>query len=151
MKREDITALFPEATKEQLDKIMAINGADIQHAKGGADDLKAQLSAANAELEQLRAGSEELERLKGVETELTELKAANSLREMREKVSKETGVPVHLLSGDTEEDCKKWADSMNEYRKSASLLAVPNGGEPNGSSYASTTAEQFAEWSEKVF
>ncbi len=153
MKREDITALFPEATKEQIDSLMAINGADIQHAKSGADDLRNQLATANTELETLRASAAELERLKGVETELNDLKAANTLREMREKVSRETGVPAHLLTGDTEEDCTAWANSLKEYAKPSAYPNVPNGGEPGGSGGggAPTTADQFAEWSEQLF
>lgn len=150
MKREEITALFPEATKEQLDKIMAINGADIQHAKSGLDDLKTQLAAAQTELEKAKTDATEFERLKGLETELTDLKAANAIRDMREKVSKETGIPTHLLSGDTEEDCIAWANSIKEYQQSSARLNVPNGGEP-GSGAGMTTAEQFAAWSENVF
>ena len=53
MKREDITALFPDSTKEQLDKIMALHGSDINNARGGVDTLQQQLTAASAELEEL--------------------------------------------------------------------------------------------------
>ena len=154
MKREEITAIFPEATKEQLDQIMAINGTDIQHAKAGADDLKAQLAEANTQIEALKVDAEEFIRLQGIETELTDLKNANTIREMRESVSKATGVPVHLLVGDTEEDCTRWAESMKEYAKPSAYPNVPNGGEGGFGGYqkpAPTTAEQFAEWSEKIF
>jgi DNA repair ATPase RecN len=150
MKREDITALFPDATKEQLDSLMAINGADIQKAKSGLEDLQNKLSEANTELETLRQGATELERLKGVETELNTLKSANALREMREKVSAATGVPAKFLTGDTEEDCTAWANSLKEYTKSSANLQIPNGGEPSGASGLST-AEQFAAWSENLF
>lgn len=151
MKRENITALFPDATKEQLDQIMAINGADIQRAKSGMEDLRTQLSSVQTELEQARTDAGEMERLKGLETELSDLKAANAIRDMREKVSKATGVPAHLLSGDTEEDCTAWANSLKEYQQSSARLNVPNGGEPGGNGAGMTTAEQFAAWSENVF
>lgn len=151
MKREDITALFPEATKEQLDKIMAINGADIQNAKNGMEDLKAKLGAANEALKNSEADAAEMERLKGIETELENLKNANALREMREKVSKATGVPAHLILGETEEDCTAFANSVKEYAKPSSYPNVPNGGEPGGNGSALTTAEQFAEWSKNIF
>ena len=151
MKREEITAIFPEATKEQLDQIMAINGADIQHAKAGADDLKTQLEAANGQIAALQVDANEFERLKGVETELTELKSANALREMREKVSKETGVPAHLLTGDTEEDCTAWANTLKEYARPSAYPNVPNGGEPTHNNPTPSTAEQFAAWAEKAF
>lgn len=151
MKREDITALFPEATKEQIDRLININGSDIERAKNGKAEIQGQLAAANTELETLRANAAELERLKGVENELTELKAANTLRDIREKVSKATGVPVHLLTGETEEDCTAWANSLKEYAKPSTYPNVFNGGEPSGGGSAPTTADQFAEWSEKVF
>lgn len=151
MKREDITGLFPEATKEQVDRILNLNGEDIEHARTNAGDLQNQLDAANTELAALRAGAGELERLKGVEAELTQLREANALREMREKVSKATGVPVNLLTGDTEEDCTAWAESLKEYAKPSVYPNVPNGGDPGGAGGTRTTAEQFAEWSEKIF
>ena len=34
MKREQITELFPEATKEQIDKIMSLNGATSTPQRG---------------------------------------------------------------------------------------------------------------------
>ncbi len=40
MKREDIARIFEGATKEQIDQIMAINGADVNAAKSGTDKLK---------------------------------------------------------------------------------------------------------------
>ena len=40
MKRDDITALFPDATAEQIDKLMSINGSDINKAKGDLENIK---------------------------------------------------------------------------------------------------------------
>ena len=151
MKREDITKIFPDATKEQLDSIMAINGSDIQKAKAGSEDLKNQLAEANEKLEQQNASAAELERLKGVEEELNQLKEANSLREMREKVSKATGIPIDLLRGETEEECTAFAGLIRDFAKPAVYPAAPIGGEPGGAGKAPTTAEQFAEWSEGIF
>ena len=47
MKRTDITQLFPEAPKETIDKLMDLNGADVNAAKAEVENLKAQ-----AELQQ---------------------------------------------------------------------------------------------------
>jgi hypothetical protein len=44
MKRTDITALFPDATPDQIDKLMDLNGGDINRAKGELDGLKTQLT-----------------------------------------------------------------------------------------------------------
>lgn len=151
MKREDITALFPEATKEQIDKIMTLHGADIERAKSVSTDLQAQLTKATEELETLRGQAKELETMKGLEAELNDLKASNALREMREKVAKETGVPANLITGDTEEDCTAWANKLKEYAKPTTYPNVPNGGEPGGTGTAQTTAQQFEAWSKEVF
>ena len=51
MKRSDVTAIFPDATDEQIKKLMDLNGADINTAKASADEIKKQLDAANTELE----------------------------------------------------------------------------------------------------
>ena len=58
MKREDITALLPEITKEQLDKIMDLHGRDIQAQSNTIttltaerDGLKTQLADATTEIQ----------------------------------------------------------------------------------------------------
>ena len=51
MKRTDITKLFPDATDEQINALMDLNGSDINAAKRGVDELKAQLTATKADLE----------------------------------------------------------------------------------------------------
>ena len=43
MKRTDITELFPEAPKEAIDKLLNINGADVNAAKSELDSLRQQL------------------------------------------------------------------------------------------------------------
>ena len=35
MKREEIKAIFPEASDEQLSKVLDINGADVEKVKEG--------------------------------------------------------------------------------------------------------------------
>lgn len=65
MKRTDITALFPTATDEQIKALMDINGADINTAKKGFDDLTAQLTVAKsniAELEKAKGDSAALQK-----------------------------------------------------------------------------------------
>ena len=69
MKREEIKAIFPDATDEQLSKILDINGADVEKVKakvtGLAADIKDKKDAfdkLNTEFESLKssnAGAEE--------------------------------------------------------------------------------------------
>lgn len=153
MKRTDITDLFPEATKEQIDKIMDLNGADINRQKGELETLRVQLSAAQNEIETLKLQpapkpDEQLaEQLKATTDELNGLKAANALRELRERVAKATGVPASLLTGETEEACKAQADAIKEYARPSSYASVRDGGEFR-SSGAPATRDQFAEFLE---
>lgn len=155
MKRTDITALFPEATDEQIKSLMDLNGADINNAKKGVTNLQTQLSAAQtrvAELEAKPDGGElkaAQDRAKALQTELDGLKAANTLRDMRANVSKETGVPAELLTGETEEACKAQAKSILEFAKPSGYPTVPDGGEPNITPH-NTTRQQFAEWFNQV-
>ena len=157
MKRTDITELFPDATDEQISKIMNINGADINKAKGEADDLKSQLATAQEEINNLKKGGDHAEelataqtRIGQLETELAGMKKADEIRTMREKVSAEKKVPAHLLTGETEEACAKQADDILGFAQSGTgYPKVRDAGETGGKT-SSTTREQFAEYANKV-
>lgn len=112
MKRTDITEIFPDATKEQLDRLMEINGADITAAKKGLDDVKTELSAANDRLKDLDALRERAGKADELQKELDGLKSAQKIKDIREAVSKDKGVPVSLLTGEDEDACKKQADEL---------------------------------------
>lgn len=154
MKRSDITDLFPEATKEQIDRLLDINGADINHARGDVDVLRVQLTNANNEIERLKlqpavpADKELQAQLKAATDELTSLKQANTLRDLREKVSKETGVPAALLTGETEDACKSQAEAIKAYSQAqppAGYPKIPDGGEVRVPASGSAR-DKFAEW-----
>ena len=153
MKRDDITALFPDATAEQIDKLMSINGSDINKAKGDLENIKSQLATALADNEQLKnnTNTDELVKAKqlasDLQKELDGMKAAESLRVMREKVAAEKKVPVSLLTGETEEDCASQADSILAFAK-PTYPRVADGGEVNINT-KSATRDQFAEWAKE--
>lgn len=155
MKREDITSVFPDATKDQIDKIMGINGEDINKAKGDLDAVKGQLTEAQTALEAARkSGGGAADKLKEAQdqaaaykAELDSLKLANGLREMREKVAAEKKLPVHLLTADTEEGCNAQAEQILAFTKSQKQTgypSVPDGGSPGSGSTSSR--QQFADW-----
>lgn len=151
MKRTDITALFPEIEKEKLDKLMELNGADINAAKAEAETLQQQLTAAKAELEQLKAKPDaSAEQLAAVQRELDELKLSNSLRDLRERVSRDTGVPASLLTAETEEACKSQAEAIKAFAKPAGYPQVRDGGEVHGSG-PTATRDKFADWMKDNF
>ena len=148
MKRTDITQLFPEAPKETIDKLMDLNGADVNAAKAEVENLKAQLAEAqkNKAGEELQKAQQQITQL---QTELDGMKAAETIRLTREKVAGAKKVPAHLLTGETEEACEKQADQILAYVQSSKAYPnLPDGGElhnpPN-----SSTRQQFAEWAKE--
>jgi hypothetical protein len=75
---------------------------------------------------------------------------ADNLRRIREKVSKETGVPASLLYGEDEDSCKAQAQAILDYAKpQTGGTAIRDGGEPQGKPGGSTR-DQFADWFNKA-
>lgn len=142
MKRTDITKLFPEATKEQIDELMAINGADINAAKGDVDALKQQLTdQSGAEMAKAQQQIEQLT------AELNGMKSAETIRLTREKIANEKNIPVHLLTGETAEACAKQADEILAFA-TPRYPAVKDAGESQIISKG-TTRDQFADWAKE--
>lgn len=151
MKRSDITDLFPDAPKEAIDKLMDLNGADVNAAKGEMENLRQQLQKAQKQLagapsaDTVQQLQEALEKAQGLQTELDGLKASNALRDLRETVAKDTGVPYDLLTGGTDEECRAQAQAILAFAKPGAYPNVRDGGETSPVSKP-TTAQQFAEW-----
>lgn len=152
MKRTDITNLFPDATEEQIKALMDINGNDVNREKGKAEDVKKQLAEAQATIEELnksmpdrKALEKATKRADDLEAELNGIKEAEQMRVLRESISMETGVPAHLLHGDTEEALKEHAKQILEYSRPSTYPTVRDGGEVTRVSKPSTR-DQFSEW-----
>ncbi len=141
MKRTDITDLWPEAPKEAIDKLMAINGADVNASKAEIEDLKQKLAAA-ANSDELQKAQQQAAQL---QTELDAMKAAETIRLTREKVAGEKKVPAHLLTGETEEACAKQADEILAFAKPSGYPNIRDGGEPRNPPQP-TTRQKFADW-----
>lgn len=145
MKRTDITELFPDAPKETIDKIMSLNGADINAAKAEMDSLKQQLADAQAGAnvgEELQKAQQQIEQLT---KELTGMKAAETIRLTREKVAGEKRIPAHLLTAETEEACAEQADAILAFAQPNGYPQFRDGGEPQ-KQVKLTTRDKFAEW-----
>ena len=137
MKRTDISNLFPEATKEQIDKLMDLNGADVNAAKGELQGLKDQIEALKLSQDGAAASASELQSARD--------ELAQKIRGIREKVSGEKNVPATLLTGETETACAKQADAILSFAKSIGYPSVPDGGEPS-TRPATSTRDLFAQW-----
>ena len=141
MKRTDITDLWPEAPKEAIDKLMAINGADVNASKAEIEDLKQKLAAA-ANSDELKKAQQQAAQL---QQELDTMKAAETIRLTREKVAGEKKVPAHLLTGETEEACAKQADEILAFAQPSGYPQIRDGGDPRNPP-APTTRQKFADW-----
>lgn len=93
MKREDIKAIFAEATDEQLNKVMGLHGADIEKYKGKVTALEAEnaekktaFDNLNAEFEKLKESNASAEDYK---TKLEDLKKDIAEKEKAAKEEKE--------------------------------------------------------------
>ena len=149
------TAAVPQAertfTQAEMNAIIADRLSRERTKYADYDDLKAK-AAKYDEVEE--AGKTELQkaqsRADALQKEVDAYKQANTLREVRQKVAQQTGVPETLLTADTEEACTAQAQAILAFAKPAGYPAVPDGGEPTHPSTGSTR-EQFAEWAQKMF
>lgn len=149
MKRTDITALFPEATDEQIKTLMDINGNDINTAKRGVEELQASLTEAQAKLTAQNTAEADLaaaqEKISALQADIEQRNLADAIRTMREKVAGETGIPTNLLTGTTEEECKTQAQGILDFAKPSAYPNVRDGGETHVDTQT-TTRQQFADW-----
>lgn len=89
------------------------------------------------------------ERADALQKQVDALTKANSIRELRSKVSAETGVPAELLNGETEEACKAQAQAILKFAKPSGYPTVKDGGDP-AKKMTGSTSEQFAAWFEQA-
>ena len=105
-------------TQEELNKIVQERVHKERAKFENYEEMKAKAAkfdemeeANKTELQKAQERAEKLEaKLKGIETE-------QEIRAIKDKVSEETGVPVSLLTGTTEEDCKAQADAILGFAK----------------------------------
>lgn len=130
--QQNPNAATPAATftQAQLDAILTERLARERAKYQDYEDLKAKAAKFDAAE---AAGKTELqkatEKAAELQKKLDEMTAANTRREIREKIARETGVPADLLSGDTEEACKAQAEKINAYARPTAYPAVPDAGE----------------------
>lgn len=114
--------------------------ADYAALKEKAEKYDAEQEAGKSELQKAT------ERVAALTAQVEAYTKADNLRSIREKVSKETGVPANLLSGEDEETCKAQAQAIQEYAKpGSSKQPIRDGGEPRNKP-SGTTRDQFADW-----
>ena len=133
-------------TQAELDAIVADRLARERAKYPDYESLKAKAAKFDAAEE---AGKSELQKATdqaaALKSELDALKKENALREIRENVAKEKGVPASLLTGDSEEACKAQADAILAFAKPSGYPNLPDGGEVHAPK-STATRDQFAVW-----
>lgn len=64
MRREDIQEIFADATREQINRVLDLNSADIGAVKRGSAQLQDELDAANRTIEDLKKANAEIPGMK---------------------------------------------------------------------------------------
>lgn len=131
--QEELNAIVNDRLKREREKY-----GDYSALKEKAAKYDKYEEESKTELQKVTDRADKLQK------ELEGIKQAESIRAIRDKVAKETGIPANLLNGDTEDDCKAQAEAIKAYA-SPSYPNVRDGGEPGGSPKTST-AQQFADW-----
>lgn len=133
-------------TQADLDRIVKDRLTREREKYGDYDALKAKADKFD-EIEE--ASKTELqkatEKAKALQDELDAFKKAESLRTMREKVAHDTGIPVNLLTAESEDACKEQAKQILEFSRPSGYPQVKDGGEVRTSGKKSTR-DSFAEW-----
>lgn len=135
-------------TQEEMNKIVSER---VQRERAKYEDYDSLKAKAAKFDEQEEANKTELqkatERAEKLEAEVKSLKKASEVKNIRNKVAEEFGIPSSLLLGETEDDCKAQAKALLEW-KDPGYPSVKDGGEVKVSS-KKTTADQFADWMKK--
>lgn len=120
-------------TQKELDSIVAERLKRERSKYEGFDELKAK-AAKFDELEE--ASKTELqkatERAEKLQTELDSIKKSQELKNLRESVAKEAGIPLEsmsLLTGETEEVLKDQAKTIMSMLNPSTYPQVPDSGE----------------------
>lgn len=86
------------------------------------------------------------EKVAALQAQVEAYTKADNLRSIREKVSKETGVPASLLYGEDEDSCKAQAEAILAYAKpQTGGTTIRDGGESQ-TKLTGSTRDQFADW-----
>lgn len=160
MDEKNVTVTTPEQTgegqertftQEEVDKLVESRlwrerekYKDYEDLKAKADKYDAAEEAQKSELQKAT------ERADALQKQLDSMLSADKLRQIRDKVAQETGVPASLLSGETEEACTEQAKAILSFAQPQKYPSVKDGGEvrPTGSG---STSEQFANWFSENF
>lgn len=138
-------------TQEEVNAIVGKRLAEEKGKFADYEDLKAKAAkydeAEEANKSELQKATE---RANNLEAELNGLKKAEEVRLMREKVSKETGIPANLITGATEDECKAQAEAIKAFATPSGYPKVTDKGEVSKPTSGNPKAD-FAEFMNAAF
>ena len=136
--QDEVNAIVGKRLAEEKSKF-----ADYEEIKAKAAKFDEAEEANKSELQKA------VERANNLEAELAGLKKSEEVRQTREKIATETGIPAHLLTGDTEEACKAQAEAIKAYA-TPTYPKVKDSGEVPKTTSGNAKAD-FAEFMSTVF
>lgn len=125
-------------TQQEVDEIVTKRLNKERSKYADYSELKTQLS----DYEQAKEKAGKVDEL---QAQINQLNEANKIREMREKVSSETKVPLNLLNGKTEKECQEQAKNILAFARGNAYPNIKDGGEI-ANAHSRGTKEQFTEW-----
>ena len=133
-------------TQAELNAIVASRVNEVKAGYENYEELKEKAAkydeAEEASKTELQKATERAENL---QKELDSIKSAEAERLIREEVAKTTGIPAHLLTGATKEECEAQAKDIMAFAKPEMLPKVPDGGEVRNTG-GKSTRDQFADF-----
>ena len=137
-------------TQAEMDSIIEGRLARERQKYSDYEDLREKASKYDEYQEQIQTEKKKSEEL---QAKLSKLEKEDTVRQAREKVSKDMNVPVGLLSGEDEETCKKQAEGILKFAKGSHYPGVK--GEKHETSKRSgdtnATDEDFKELVGRIF
>lgn len=105
-------------TQEEVDSIVEGRLARERQKYADYEDLREKASKYDEYQEQSKTElQKEKEKSDALQAKLTALEKEGTVRQVREKVAKDTNVPAELLTGEDEESCKKQAEAILKFAK----------------------------------
>ena len=141
----------PITTQERLNEILKERLERVKEQVRSEFKDYDELKAKAAQLDELKTSSQtELGKLNDevskLKDDIANRDKADELNAIKTKVAKETGVPVELIQGDTEETMTAFAQSVAEFAKKPSAPNLNESGRSAQGSAAKTPADEFAEF-----
>ena len=136
--QDEVNAIVGKRLAEEKSKF-----ADYEEIKAKAAKFDEAEEANKSELQKA------VERANNLEAELNGLKKSEEIRQTREKIATETGIPANLLTGDTEESCKAQAEAIKAFA-TPNYPKVKDSGEVPKTVSGNAKAD-FAEYMTNIF